>query len=164
MAGLPRMLDRILFVAIGLLLSAMVVDVTIQVFFRYVIQDPPTWTEELARFLFSWEIFLAAALAFGRGSHIVVDALVSAVPRAAKRVLLIVSNTLVLGFLLVLVWQGVNMVRMTSNTASTAMELNMGVVYAGLPTGAALGALYVLLAIVNLVRGIEQSSETLLMD
>jgi TRAP-type transport system small permease protein len=147
-------LDRLLFGTIGLLLAAMLADVAIQVFFRYVIEAPPTWTEELARFLFAWQIFLAAGLAFGRGAHIVVDVLLVALPKAGQRLLSILSNTLVLGFLSVLVWQGVNMVRLTSNTVSTAMNLNMGVVYAALPAGAGISAVYVLLQLVESIRGV----------
>jgi len=148
-----KALDRVLFGTIGLLLAAMLADVAIQVFFRYVIEAPPTWTEELARFLFAWQIFLAAGLAFGRGAHIVVDALLLALPPGGQRLLSILSNTLVLGFLGVLVWQGVNMVRLTSNTVSTAMNLNMGVVYAALPAGAGISAVYVLLQLVDSIRG-----------
>jgi TRAP-type C4-dicarboxylate transport system permease small subunit len=155
-----KVLDRVLFGAIGVLLAAMVADVAIQVFFRYVVQDPPTWTEELARFLFAWQIFLAAGLAFGRGAHIVVDVLLMALPAAGQRLLSIFSNTLVLGFLGVLVWQGVNMVRLTSNTVSTAMNLNMGVVYAALPAGAAIAAVYVLLRLVGSIRGAAPASRT----
>ena len=164
MSSLARLLDRILFGTIALLLAAMVADVTIQVFFRYVIQDPPTWTEELARYLFIWQIFLAAGVAFGRGSHIVVDALLMALPRAGKRVLLIVSNLMVLAFLLVLIWQGANMVGLTSNTFSTAMTLNMGMVYAALPVGAGVSALYVILRLLGLFRGTDGASEVLLVD
>jgi TRAP-type transport system small permease protein len=158
LSSLPKLLDRVLFHAIALLLAAMVADVAIQVFFRYVIHDPPTWTEELARYLFAWKIFLAAGLAFGRGSHIAVDVLLMVLPAPAKRMMLVVSNLLVLGMLLVLIWQGLNMVGMTSNTTSTAMGMNMGVVYAALPTGAAIGALYTLLRLVDLVRGGERRS------
>lgn len=154
MPTLLKAFDRFLFATIGLLLAAMVADVTIQVFFRYVIQDPPTWTEELARFLFTWQIFLAAGLAFGRGSHIVVDALLLVLPGGGRRLLSVISNVIVLGFLSVLVWQGINMVWLTSNTTSTAMNLNMGVVYAALPIGAGVSALYVLMQIVDSVRGI----------
>lgn len=164
MSSLARLLDRILFGTIALLLAAMVADVTIQVFFRYVIQDPPTWTEELARYLFIWQIFLAAGVAFGRGSHIVVDALLMALPRAGKRVLLIVSNLMVLAFLLVLIWQGANMAGLTSNTFSTAMTLNMGMVYAALPVGAVVSALYVILRLLGLFRGTGGASEALLVD
>jgi len=155
-----KALDRVLFGVIGLLLAAMVADVAIQVFFRYVIEAPPTWTEELARFLFAWQIFLAAGLAFGRGTHIVVDALLVALPKSGQRLLSILSNTLVLGFLGVLVWQGVNMVRLTSNTVSTAMNLNMGVVYAALPAGAAISAVYVVLRLVESIRGAAPAPRT----
>ncbi len=164
MRGPAKLLDRILFVIIGILLAAMVVDVTIQVFFRYVIQDPPTWTEELARYLFAWEIFLATGVAFGRGSHIVVDALFLVLKGAAQRTALFIGNLLTLCFLLVVVWQGSNMVGLTSNTTSTAMGLNMGVVYAALPIGATISALYVVLRLIDLARGVENNSETLLVD
>ena len=146
-------LDRVLFSVIGALLAAMLADVAIQVFFRYVVHDPPTWTEELARFLFIWQIFLAAGLAFGRGAHIVVDAALLVLPGGGQRVVATVSHGLVLGFLGVLVWQGVNMTRLTSDTASTAMNLNMGVVYAALPVGAGVAALHVFVQLVRLMRG-----------
>ncbi len=162
MSKLLKAFDRVLFGTIGLLLAAMVADVAIQVFFRYVIQDPPTWTEELARFLFAWQIFLAAGLAFGRGAHIVVDALLLVLPSGGQRLLSILSNALVLGFLGVLVWQGVNMARLTSNTVSTAMNLNMGLVYAALPAGAGISAVYALLQLVDSIRGAAPSARTTL--
>jgi TRAP-type C4-dicarboxylate transport system permease small subunit len=149
-----KLLDRALYLTIGVGLAAMVADVAIQIFFRYVIQNPPTWTEELARYLFVWDVFLAAGLAFGRGSHIVVDALLTLLPEGGRRVLSIFTNALVLAFLVVLVWQGIAMVRLTSNTVSTALNLNMGVVYASLPIGAAISALYVLVRLIDELRGV----------
>jgi TRAP-type C4-dicarboxylate transport system permease small subunit len=161
-----KALDRILFVTIGLLLAAMVVDVAIQVFFRYVIENPPTWTEELARFLFAWQIFLAAGLAFGRGSHIVVDALLLGLPSGGRRLLAGAGGVIVLGFLAVLVWLGIGMVRLTSDTYSTAMHLNMGIVYASLPLGAAISAVYVVIHLIDVVRGkaMQEAAPPLLLD
>ena len=158
--------DRFLFVTIGLLLAAMVVDVAIQVFFRYVIENPPTWTEELARFLFAWQIFLAAGLAFGRGSHIVVDALFLVLPGGGRRLLAVATGVIVLGFLAVLVWLGISMVQLTSDTYSTAMHLNMGIVYASLPLGAAISAVYVVMHLINVVRGkaVQRAAPSLLPD
>ena len=161
-----KALDRFLFVTIGLLLAAMVVDVAIQVFFRYVIQNPPTWTEELARFLFAWQIFLGAGLAFGRGSHIVVDALLLVLPSGGRRLLAVVTGVIALGFLAVLIWLGIRMVQLTSDTYSTAMHLNMGVVYASLPFGAAISAMYVVIHLVNAVRGkaVQTAAPSVLVD
>ncbi len=166
MSSLAKILDRVLFAVIGFLLAAMVADVTIQVFFRYVIQNPPTWTEEVARFLFTWQIFLAAGLAFGRGSHIVVDALLLVLPKKGQRSLAVVTNGIVLGFMLVLLWQGINMVRLTSDTFTAALELNMGVVYASLPLGAGIAAVYVGMHLVDAVRGKDGRTTTpsLMMD
>lgn len=166
MSGALKVLDRVLFAAIGLILGAMVVDVTIQVVFRYIVQDPPVWTEEVARYLLAWEIFLAMALAFGRGSHITVDALMLVLPRVGKRVLMVFSNLLVLVFLFLLLRYGITMVQLTSNTTSTGLGLNMGVVYASLPTGAAISTLYVLLKLWDLVLGRAGAldSEALLVD
>jgi len=148
------------------LLAAMVADVAIQVFFRYVIKNPPTWTEELARFLFAWQIFLGAGLAFGRGSHIVVDALLMALPSRGRRLLTVVTGVIVLGFLAVLVWLGIRMVQLTSDTYSTAMHLNMGVVYASLPLGTAISAMYVVMHLIDAVRGkaVQTAAPSILVD
>ncbi len=161
-----KVLDRFLFVTIGLLLAGMVVDVAIQVFFRYVIKNPPTWTEEVARFLFAWQIFLAAGLAFGRGSHIVVDALFLLLPSGGRRLLAVATGIIVLGFLAVLVWLGISMVQLTSDTYSTAMHLNMGIVYASLPLGAAISAVYVVIHLIDVARGkiVQRAEPSLLTD
>src|SRR5882724_10346540 len=112
------LLDRIVFAAIVLLMAAMVTDVAIQVIWRYVLQDPQTWTEELALYLFAWEIFLGAGLAFGRKAHIVVDVVFMALRGTARRVLVVVGDLVVLVFLLALLWQGAGMVALTSDTYS----------------------------------------------
>ena len=116
-----KMLDRVLFSLVGLLMAVMVVDVTIQVVFRYVVHDSPVWTEELARYVFAWQIYLATGLAFGRGSHILVDAVMLLVRGPAQRLLMIAGNAVTLVFLVVLVWQGTNMALVTSDTYTAAM-------------------------------------------
>ena len=48
---------------------------------------------------------------------------------------------------------GFAMVELTSNTWATASGVNIGVVYAALPVGAAIGSLYLVLNLVHVVRG-----------
>ena len=153
MQSLLRTLDRALFAAIALLLAMMVGAVTWQVFTRYVLDDPASWTEEIARYVFAWEIFLGAALAFGRGAHIVVDVVMVVFTGIARRIVAVASYIVTLALLLPLVWYGIAMVKLTSNTYATASELNIGVVYAALPVGAAIGALYVVLHLITVLRG-----------
>jgi TRAP-type transport system small permease protein len=152
-SSLSRRLDRLLAGVIGMLLALMLIDASWQVFARYVLTDPPVWTEEIARYLFAWQIFLGAGLAFGRGAHIVVDALPRVLPLTARRSLVLFNHALVLLLLVFLVWKGIAMVSFTANTYATATGLNMGFVYAALPVGAAIGCLYVVLEMVAVLRG-----------
>ena len=153
MRNLLQLLDRALFGAIALLLIAMVADVSWQVFARYILGDPPAWTEEVARYIFTWQIFLGAALAFGRGSHIVVDAVMAMLGQKASRIFATLSYLASLALMIPLVKFGFAMVELTSNTWATASGVNIGVVYAALPVGAAIGSLYLVLNLVHVVRG-----------
>lgn len=153
MRNLLQLLDRALFGAIALLLIAMVADVSWQVFARYILGDPPAWTEEVARYIFTWQIFLGAALAFGRGSHIVVDAVMAMLGPKASRIFATLSYLASLALMIPLVKFGFAMVEFTSNTWATASGVNIGVVYAALPVGAAIGSLYLVLNLVHVVRG-----------
>ena len=123
-------------------------------FFRYVIQNPPTWTEELARFLFAWQIFLGGGAGLrARKPHRRRCPAHGAAEQGTAASGDGHGRHRVLGFLAVLVWLGIRMVQLTSDTYSTAMHLNMGVVYASLPFGAAISAMYVVIHLVNAVRG-----------
>ena len=153
---MPRslaILDRLVFAAITLLMAGMVATVGIQAVWRYGFDNPPTWTEELARYLFAWLIFLGAGLAFGRRSHIVVDALINALPARVRQGVAILGEALVLSFLLLLLWQGVKMVMLTSNTHSAALGINIGFVYAALPVGAAVSLVFVTANLLRAARG-----------
>ena len=159
-------LDRTLFGTVALLLLVMVLDVTWQVFTRYVLEDPAPWTEEIARYVFTWEIFLGAALAFGRGSHIVVDGVMAVATGAVRRILAVLSYLATLALLIPLVVYGTTMVELTAATYATASQLSIGVVYAALPVGAAIGAFYVLLNLIIVLRGDEpaQAEASTMMD
>ena len=56
------------------LLAAMVAVTATQVFFRYALNQPLTWSEELSRYLFIWIVFLATWAAFRQGLHLGVNA------------------------------------------------------------------------------------------
>ena len=56
------------------LFLAMTITVIIQVFFRFVIQSPLRWTEELARYLMIWLVLMASAIAMRNCSDICTSA------------------------------------------------------------------------------------------
>ena len=55
-----------------------------QVFMRYVLNDPPTWSEEMSRFMMVWMTFLVAPIAYRRGMNVAIETL-SRYPRRKAR-------------------------------------------------------------------------------
>ena len=57
-------LDRLCRIAAASYFALMLVFIAIQVVARYLLQEPPTWTEELARFAMVWGGLLGATISF----------------------------------------------------------------------------------------------------
>lgn len=70
-----QVVDRALGIALVVIMAALVVDVLWQVFTRFVLRNPSSYTEELARYLMIWVGLLGAAYAAGKHMHLSVDLL-----------------------------------------------------------------------------------------
>ena len=70
---------------------------------RYVFRQPIVWSDELASLLFLWLAMLGAVVAFQRGEHMRMTALVGKVPPAMRAFLDVVAVAAALAFLLVVV-------------------------------------------------------------
>ena len=68
--------------------------ISYQVFARYVLNNPPSWSEELARFLVVWITMLGSAVLVNKEGHISVDFLVNRLPSRAKRLLSFIRDAL----------------------------------------------------------------------
>jgi TRAP-type C4-dicarboxylate transport system permease small subunit len=110
----------------GLLLFVLLVVGVIQVTSRYTGLVFVPWTEEVARLLFVWVVWIGAAAAVFRGSHIRFDFLVERLPQRARGALGTLVTLGVAGFLILLLYQGYGIVESTS---STFITLNLSVKY-----------------------------------
>ncbi|MYA88512.1 MAG: TRAP transporter small permease subunit [Boseongicola sp. SB0662_bin_57] len=75
-------------------IALMVVAILIQVFFRYVLNNPLPWPDEAARFAMLWMTGLIAPLAYRRGGFVAIDMLVRALPERAAALLSLVLLTI----------------------------------------------------------------------
>jgi TRAP-type C4-dicarboxylate transport system permease small subunit len=133
---LKNRLVRLLEGAVILLLGGLVLDVLWQVFSRYVLRNPSSWTDELATLLIIWVALLGSSVAFIRGSHLGVDYFVDRLPERARLGIEVGVYALVGVFAaLVLLWGGIKLVSLTLLTGqvSPALGLKMGHVYLALP-------------------------------
>lgn len=147
------MIDRINFfvrVLIGLGLLCMVVLVATQVAVRFILPKlgmPVSlpWTEEAARYLMVWVIFLGGAIAARHGLLIAVTALLEALPTAPSRLLRKLSLLLLAGIFAVMAWYGWQWAHFGADEISPALTVSKFWLYLAMPVGCALAAVNTLL-------------------
>ncbi len=145
MEQLKRILDKFLEVLVMVAVAVLVIDVLWQVFTRFVMGDPSSWTEELATFLLIWVALLGAAVALGRGAHLGIDYFASKLPETCRiRTELFVFAVVTLFSLLVMVIGGMSLVKQTLalEQISVALHIPMGYVYLAIPISGAFLVLY----------------------
>lgn len=108
---LQRLNDVLLAIGRALAIAALAIMVCLilgQVFFRYVLNDAPNWTEEGARFGMLWMTGLMAPLAYRIGGFVAIDMLERALPRLLAGILSLFLLALSLWVLIVMLDKGLN--------------------------------------------------------
>ena len=122
------------------LMLAMTVDVLLGVFFRYVIGNALTWTEESARYMMIWMGFLATSLALREGGHVSMDVFLNQLPRRSRRGMLVVIRLLCVLYLLTVVGTSVVLLKGVSSQCMPVLALSMLWAYLAIPIGCLLTA------------------------
>jgi TRAP-type C4-dicarboxylate transport system permease small subunit len=124
----------------------------LQIFFRYVLNSPLVWTEELCRYLFIWICFLGWTIALRRKSHIRISFFLERLPRSLQRSITLVFHVLILVFLFQLMRYGIAMTARSFTVPTITLFFSWAYVYVAAPISAAIMILYVLLDIITLFR------------
>ena len=138
-----KRLERVLLVALAALFAVMICDVFLQVFARNVLKIPLVWTLDVAQLMFSWTIFIGAAVALRWNAHYHLDLL----PVSWKRsnaVLRIFSNVAAICVVGVLLVNGWKFAEIGLNRISPAMEISEFWFFLPIPLGAAIMACFLL--------------------
>lgn len=141
------LINRFTEMAVFVIISAMALDVLIEVVFRYVLLLPLFWTEEFARYCLVWSSLLAAAIALKRGQHIAVTFLAEKFPARTRMAAALGGDILVAAMVAIVFWGGIFLVIMTRHQLSPAMRLPMSLPYMAIPIGAAVMLFHVLTSI-----------------
>jgi len=150
-----KILNRVLEVFLVILMSVLVLDVLWQVFSRYLLASPSSFTDELAGFLLIWVGVLGAAYVAGRKEHLAIDILIQRSSPARQRSLGFFIHALILLFALsVMVIGGSSLVysRFVLNVKSAALQLPLGYVYSVLPISGAVIVYYEILHMIDLKK------------
>lgn len=131
-----RYLDRIMLWVIFALTIVMFLMVFLQVIFRYMIDVPFSFSEELARYLMVWIVCIGAAGAYGQGMHIGVNLFTGLLPAVGQKRVARLVHLAVGGLMGVVIFEGGRLSYLLANQFSPAMEIRMTWPYLAVPVGA----------------------------
>lgn len=139
-AGLGRINDVICWLGkqlSWLLVAAMTVVVLMQVFARYVLNNPLAWTEELAIFAMIWMTFLVTPIAYRTGGNVAIEIIRDLFKGRGQAAIQLVLNLLVVLLLAVLLRHSILYVERGMGSVVASLGIRSGVLYLIMPIGVA---------------------------
>ncbi len=154
---LDKLLGKVRAVLYGfscIAMMVMLITIFSQVISRYGFGYTPEWSEELARYLFVYVVFLGSALIMGESGHLAVEFL----PNRYKGTLFgkfLTFLSLFCGYLfvLILLFQGAKMTEVMTFQESPGLGISMSYVYAVIPVSAVLMMLYLIRDTLRIFKG-----------
>ena len=138
-------LERIIRYLVLVLLSLMVIIVFANVVSRYYLHFSLAWSEEVARFMLVWLVFLGSFLAYVNDEHLGLDILVKKFPPLLRKSVAIGVNLLVIFSLYAVMEGGYLMMIANFDWLSSAAEIPQGYVYLIIPVSCGLMILQTIL-------------------
>lgn len=135
-----------------LLFMVLVGVVFFQVVARYVLNRPPAWTEELARYCQVWIILLTAPICIRKGSHLAVDYLGHGLSARVRRALDVFTHLLIVVYVAVVLVFGIQLMVVGRFQVSPAMGIPMSLIYSVFPVSGALMLLEAVLRALGLIK------------
>lgn len=154
MKQLRNILDRILEFLAGISFLAMVVLTCWQVFTRYVLQNPSSWSEELVSYLFAWMALLGTSIVVGERGHMNIPVVVERMGPGAQKFFSIFAEVIACIFAaVILVLGGVQITSLAMGQMTSSLGVAVGIFYVVLPLSGVLNIIYTLINIYDIVKG-----------
>lgn len=93
---------------------------------RSALGDIVVTADEVPGYLLAWVAFLGAYLAMRREGHIAFDLLLNSLPDRVRRIAILTNAALIGGFLLMVLWQSIRMIRVSGATEIETAEIAQG--------------------------------------
>jgi len=154
MKSVRKALNLLLNVLAGGSFLVMVVLTCWQVFTRYILDNPSSWSEELVSYLFAWMSLFGACVVTGERGHMNIPLLVEHFDGGGKKALLCLSEFVALLFsAVILVLGGIQIQNLTMGQMTSSLGVPLGVFYVVVPAAGALNVIYTILNIVEILQG-----------
>lgn len=158
--SIKNTIDRWIEVFLILLMALMVINVSWQVGSRYILNDPSSFTDELARYMLIWVGMLGAAYVAGKDEHLAIDIVLTKMnPTNRIKTQMLIHFFVMLFALAAMVIGGVNLVYITFilGQNSAALQIPLAYVYVVIPFSGLLVIYYQISRIVMLNQELKNS-------
>ena len=151
-------LGKITLFVVIILTGILVITVLTGVFFRYIVRDSLSWTEELARYLMIWAALLAVSVGIKDKEHVGIQLLIKQFPPVLTKLITFVVYIITLIFLAVLTFKGYQVADKAKNQLSLALNISMYWPLMSIPVSGALAIIQQLIQMILIFKpGIEIS-------
>ena len=143
----------------SILLAAIVLLISGNVFMRYILNASLSWGEELTLWLFVWFVWLGVSYAFHTSDHVRITVLRDFLSERSRLIMDCIIGLLVLGFLIILAVECIKLIRMPFVASQTSVVLGLPIpfLYASAPVGAGRSAIRVVQHLLRTMRLIAQT-------
>ena len=157
---LRKVMNYMLNVLAGGSFLAMVGLTCWQVFTRYVLKNPSSWSEEMVSYLFAWMSLFGASVVVGERGHMNIPILVERLGKTARKALSIFAEIVACVFAgVILVYGGVQITNLAMGQMTSSLGVPIGVFYIVLPIAGVLNIVYTILNIIDISRNTEVVEE-----
>ncbi len=136
-----RSIDRSVEFALFIIFLIFTLVGGLQIFNRFALGLPLSWSEEFQKFGHIWMVFLAIPVAYRRGAHIGMDMLYLLLPGGAQKTIQFLVELMWLGLAIAIGWYTLAIMVVARNQESPGLGIRMDHIYFGLVIGAAYLAL-----------------------
>ncbi|MCR5724660.1 MAG: TRAP transporter small permease [Treponema sp.] len=141
-------IDKIMNAFLALAMLALLAGGTWQIFTRWILRDPSTFTDEFLRYALIWAAMLGSAYCFYKNEHLALDLFSSKASGVPKIILTVFIEAAIVFFVVyVFVWGGFKVAANATNSSSV-MHIPFKYLYAVLPVS---GVLIVITRIITYV-------------
>jgi tripartite ATP-independent transporter DctM subunit len=149
LTSLDKILGALVEIPAALLVVAEIIILFAGVVARYGLHRPLVWSDELASILFLWLAMLGSAVAFRRGEHMRMTALVASAGPRTWAFLDVIATAAALAFLLMIVGPSFEYAYEESYITTPALQIANSFRAAALPVGITIMSLFALLRLLR---------------
>ena len=122
-SAFSKLVDRLEYLLSFICFSGMLSAVLVQVFYRYVLQDPLIWPYEFSVYCYIYIVYFGAVMAVRRGTHISFNMLYDLLSERFQHVVRITTDLFVIVLFLIIIPSTMDFIKLFGSVKSSSLGI-----------------------------------------